>query len=188
MHINRNLQVLLVTLIALHASLLSGCAASTKGQTEARTPGNFIDDEAIETLVVRQMRKSDEGLKNAHLSVVSYNGIVLLLGQVDNEVLKRKALDAATNIRKARTIHNEIEVSGPISRVARSNDSWLTSKVKSRLIGRRDIRGGRIKVVTENSIVYLMGLVTRDHAEKAVAVAQKVFGVQKIVKVFEYID
>ena len=97
---NWNLQAALITLIALLASLLSGCAASTKGQTEARTPGNFIDDEAIETLVVRQMRKSDEGLKNAHLSVVSYNGIVLLLGQVDNDVLKRKALEAATNIRK----------------------------------------------------------------------------------------
>jgi len=60
--------------------------------------------------------------------------------------------------------------------------------VKSRLIARRDIRGSRIKVVTENSVVYLMGLLTRDHAQKAVEVAQKVFGVQKIVKVFEYID
>ena len=169
------------------AILLSGCA-STKGQTDSRTPGNLIDDEAVETLIGRQIRKSDPGLKNAHLSVVSFNGIVLLLGQVDSEVLKRRATEAAANIRKARTIHNEMEISGPISRVARSNDAWLTSKVKSRLVARRDIRGGRIKVVTENSIVYLMGLVTRDHADKAVGVAQKVFGVQKIVKVFEYID
>ncbi len=182
-----SLPVLLIALLSLQLGLTSGCA-NTKGQTESRTPGNFIDDEAIETLVVRQIRKSDDGLKDAHLSAVSYNGIVLLLGQVDSEALKRKALEAATNIRKARTIHNEIEVSGPISRVARSNDAWLTSKVKSRLIARRDIRGGRIKVVTENSIVYLMGLVTRDHADKAVEVAQQVFGVQKIVKVFEYID
>jgi len=168
-----SLPFLLVAMLALPLSLMSGCA-NTKGQTESRTPGNFIDDEAIETLVIRQIRKSDPGLKKAHLSAVSYNGIVLLLGQVDNEPLKRKAL--------------EIEISGPISRVARSNDAWLTSKVKSRLIARRDIRGSRIKVVTENSVVYLMGLLTRDHAQKAVEVAQKVFGVQKIVKVFEYID
>ena len=181
------LSFLFVAMLALPMTLISGCA-NTKGQTESRTPGNFIDDEAIETLVIRQIRKSDPGLKKAHLSAVSYNGIVLLLGQVDNEPLKRKALEAATNIRKARTIHNEIEISGPISRVARSNDAWLTSKVKSRLIARRDIRGGRIKVVTENSVVYLMGLLTRDHANKAVEVAQKVFGVQKIVMVFEYID
>ena len=173
--------------VALMVALLAGCA-NTKGQTDSRTPGNLIDDEAVETLIARQIRKSDPGLKNAHLSVVSFNGIVLLLGQVDSEALKRRATDAATNIRKARTIHNEMEISGPISRVARSNDSWLTSKVKSRLVARRDIRGGRIKVVTENSIVYLMGLVTREHGDKAVAVAQKVFGVQKIVKVFEYID
>lgn len=181
------LPALLGTLTLIILATLGGCAA-TRGQTEPRTPGNFIDDEAVETLVVRQMRKADPGLKKAHLSVVSFNGIVLLLGQVDNEQLKRQALEAATNIRKARTLHNEIQVSGPISRVARSNDSWLTSKVKSRLLARRDIRGVRVKVVTENSIVYLMGLVTRDHADKAVAVAQKVFGVQKIVKVFEYID
>ncbi len=166
---------------------LAGCA-STKGQTDSRTPGNLIDDEAIEILIAREVRKADPGLKKAHLSVVSFNGIVLLLGQVDSEVLKRQATTAATKIRKARTVHNEMEISGPISRVARSNDTWLTSKVKSRLLARRDIRGGRIKVVTENSIVYLMGLVTREHADKAVAVAQKVFGVQKIVKVFEYID
>ena len=72
--------------------------------------------------------------------------------------------------------------------MARSNDTWLTSKVKSRLVARRDIRGGRIKVVTENSVVYLMGLMTREHADNAVSVAQQVFGVQKIVKVFEYTD
>jgi len=178
--------VLLLTLgVAL--SLLGGCV-NTKNQTQARTPGNFIDDEAIETLVTRQIRKADPGLKRAHLSVVSYNGIVLILGQVDTEELKQKALEAAKNIRKAQTIHNEMEISGPISRVARSNDSWLTSKVKTRLLGRRDIRGDRIKVVTENSIVYLMGLVTQDHASRAVASAQNVFGVQKIVKVFQYID
>ena len=75
---------LLAALLALSLGMVSGCA-NTKGQTEARTPGNFIDDEAIETLVVRQIRKSDEGLKNAHLSAVSYNGILLLLGQVDND-------------------------------------------------------------------------------------------------------
>jgi len=183
----KRLPVLLIALLVLTLGMLSGCAA-TRNQTEPRTPGNFIDDEAIETLVIREIRKSDPGLKGAHLSAVSFNGILLLLGQVNNEALKRKALDAATNIRKARTIHNEIEISGPISRVARSNDTWLTSKVKSRLLARRDIRGVRVKVVTENSIVYLMGLVTRDHAQRSVEVAQKVFGVQKIVKVFEYID
>ena len=173
--------------LLMAALLLSGCA-STRGQTEARTPGNFIDDAGIEVVVRREVRRADAGLKRAHLSVVSFNGIVLLLGQVDNEALKLKATEAAQKIRKARKVHNEIEIGGPISRVARSNDTWLTTKVKSRLLARRDIRGSRIKVVTENSVVYLMGLVSRAHADKAVAVAQQVFGVQKIVKVFEYID
>lgn len=181
----RHATAMTVTLLFVQALLLAGCAA-TKGQTQARSSGSFIDDSRIESLVRREVRRADPGLKRAHLSVVSYNGVVLILGQVDNERLKLKATKAATKIRKASKIHNEMEVSGPISRVARSNDTWLTSKVKTRLVARRDIRGGRIKVVTENSVVYLMGLTTRAHADKAVEVARNVFGVQKIVKVFEY--
>jgi len=91
-----------IAILAMALAALGGCA-NTKGQTESRTPGNFIDDEAIETLAIREIRKSDPGLKRAHLSAVSYNGILLLLGQVDNQALKRQALDAATKIRKART-------------------------------------------------------------------------------------
>jgi len=173
------------TLLIAHALVAGGCAA-TKGQTQARSTGSFIDDSRIESLVRREIRRADPGLKRAHVSVVSYNGVVLVLGQVDNERLKLKATQAATKIRKASKVHNEMEISGPISRVARTNDTWLTSKVKTRLVARRDIRGGRIKVVTENSVVYLMGLTTRAHADKAVEVARNVFGVQKIVKVFEY--
>ena len=172
-------------LLITNALIVGGCAA-TKGQTQARSTGSFIDDSRIESLVRREIRRADPGLKHAHVSVVSYNGVVLVLGQVDNERLKLKATQAATKIRKATKVHNEMEISGPISRVARTNDTWLTSKVKTRLVARRDIRGGRIKVVTENSVVYLMGLTTRDHADKAVEVARNVFGVQKIVKVFEY--
>jgi len=70
----------LTVLLALTLGVLGGCAG-TRGQTEPRTPGNFIDDEAIETLAIREIRKSDPGLKRAHLSAVSFNGILLLLGQ-----------------------------------------------------------------------------------------------------------
>ena len=71
---------------------------------------------------------------------------------------------------------------------ARTNDGWLTTKVKSRLIANKEIPGTRVKVQTENGVVFLMGLVNRADADKAVAVAQQVYGVQKIVKVFEYLD
>lgn len=181
----RHATAITIALLIAQTFILSGCAA-TRGQTQARSAGNFIDDSRIERLVRREIRRADPSLNRAHVSVVSYNGVVLVLGQVDNERLKLQATQAATRIRKATKIHNEMEVSGPISRVARTNDTWLTSKVKTRLLARRDIRGGRIKVVTENSVVYLMGLTTRTHADRAVEVARNVFGVQKIVKVFEY--
>ncbi|MEM7220143.1 MAG: BON domain-containing protein [Pseudomonadota bacterium] len=167
-------------------TVLTGCAAP--GETEARTTGRNLDDRGIRRVVTREIRRADPALKKAHLDVTSYNGIVLLLGQVDTEKLKAQATKAALGVRRVRKVHNEIQVSGPISRVSRSNDAWLSSKVKTRLIANKNIRGSRVKVVTENGVVYLMGLMTRDHADKVVATAQQVFGVQKIVKVFEYIE
>ena len=88
---------------------------------------------------------------------------------------------------EVRKIHNELTVAGPTSMVARSNDAWLTTKVKARLIA-KESKGTKIKVLTENSIVYMQGLVTRDQADEAVNVAKDIYGIQKIVKVFEYLD
>ena len=87
-----------------------------------------------------------------------------------------------------RKVHNELGVGGPISHIARSNDGWLTSKVKSKLIGAKEVPGRKVKVQTENGVVYLMGFLTRAEADAAVDVAKSVYGVQQIVRVFEYLD
>ena len=83
---------------------------------------------------------------------------------------------------------NEIEVGGPISYVARTNDTWLTGKVKTKLAADERVNANRVKVVTENGVVYLLGLLPRQQANDTVAIARSVYGVQKIVKVFEYLD
>ena len=148
----------------------------------------MIDDEALEKVVEREIRKSDPELKSAHLVVVSYGGIVLLIGQVSTEELKNKAQAVAQGIAKVSKVHNEVGVGGPISYVARTNDGWLTSKVKGRLIVADDVPGRKVKVQTENGVVYLMGFLTRAEADAAVQAAASVFGVQQIVRVFEYLD
>jgi len=148
----------------------------------------MIDDEALEKVVEREIRKEDPQLKSAHLVVVSYDGNVLLIGQVASVELKSKAETVTQGIAKVREVYNEIGVGGSISYLARSNDGWLTTKVKSKLIAAGDVPGRKVKVQTENGVVYLMGLLTRPEADAAVRVASTVFGVEKIVRVFEYLD
>ena len=122
------------------------------------------------------------------MGVTSFNGQVLLTGQVSSEEEKQAAGAAIKDLRKVRTVHNELEIAGPTSLVARTNDSWLTTKVKTALFTNEDTYAGRVKVVTENGVVYLMGLLSKAESEATVEKTRQVFGVQKIVKVFEYID
>ena len=166
---------------------LAGCALTKPNETR-RTPGVAIDDNVLEVLVESEIRKSNPEFKGSHIVVATYNGVVLLVGQIPAQHLLQQATDTTQKLRRVKRVHNELTVGGPISLFARSNDSWLTSKVKSRLIAAKEVKGLKIKVVTENGVVYLMGLVNRSQADKAVQVAQKVYGVQKIVKVFEYLD
>ena len=179
----RPTRVLLPTL----ALLLSSCATFSD-DPRVRTPGAMLDDEALEKVVHREIRQSDEAFESAHLVIVSYDGIVLLLGQVSTGALKAKAQTVAQGVAKVDKVYNELGVGGPISYLARSNDGWLTTKVKTRLIANDNTPGRKIKVQTENGVVYLVGFLTRAEADAAVEVTKSIYGVQEIVRVFEYLD
>ena len=176
-----------VYLFALVIPMLTGCInlADDPGR---RTPGVLIDDNMLESVVEREIRDSDTGYRGSHIVVVGYNGLILLAGQVPTEALREQAAKVAQGLKRVRKVHNELSVGGPISLVARSNDAWLTTKLKSRLVAADNVNGSKIKVVTEDGVVYLMGLITRNQADSAVTIASDVYGVQKIVKVFEYLD
>ncbi len=163
---------------------LMGCV----NDPSKRTTGTFIDDAVLEPLIKNEIFKSDPNFKGSHIVVVSYNGLVLLAGQVATAQLKKQAAAVAQSVNRVRKVHNELSIGGPTSLVARSNDSWLTTKVKSRLVASPDAKGLKVKVVTENGVVYLMGLLSRAQADAVVSVTANVYGVQKIVKVFEYLD
>ncbi len=174
-------------LLTITISLTTGCTIFGDDPHQ-RTPGVIIDDNVLENLVESEIRKSDPGFKGSHLVVVAYNGLVLLAGQVPSEALREKANVTTQALRRVSKVHNELSIGGPTSIMARTNDGWLTSKVKSRLVANKEINGSKIKVQTENGVVFLLGLVSRAQADRAVAVASKVYGLQKIVKVFEYTD
>ncbi len=185
-------------LFLLLSSLLScyGCsslvAAARTGPIEdnygKRSIGSFIDDSVIETKIKVNLKTTDPRLGKAHISVVSFNGVVVLVGQVPSNNLKRRAGEVAGKVRGVRRMHNELTEAGPLSVPARSNDAWLTTKVKAKLLIARNVKANRIKVVTENGVVYLLGLVPRDLGDRIVGAVRNTFGVQKIVRIFEYIE
>ncbi|MEJ6684484.1 MAG: BON domain-containing protein [SAR86 cluster bacterium] len=179
-----------VIVLALLAAL-QGCASVT-GQTSEdygnRTLGTVWDDQMIESRGKAIVRAASSELHDAHLGITSFNGMVLLTGQVASEETKNAATLAIKDLRKVRTVHNELEIAGPTTMMARTNDAWLTTKVKTVLLTNQETDAGRVKVVTENGVVYLMGLLSRAESEATVEKVRQVFGVQKIVKIFEYIN
>jgi len=170
--------------------ILQGCSAFGPKSDDfgKRTFGTRLDDGRTQSLAKRNIRAADPELNNAHLDVTSFNGIMIITGQVASEELVNAASRAVEGMRNVKQLHNELEVAGPTSLLARTNDNWLTTKIKSSMMISSETDANRIKVVTENGVVYLMGLLTREEAEAAVRLTRKTFGVQKIVKVFEYIN
>lgn len=185
------------TLLAISATvLLSGCATILdatreepfKNNPTERTTGTFIDDEVIEVKAAVNIAKASPALKQAHISVTSYDGVVLLTGQVPNEQERNLAGQVAAKLARVQSVHNELAISGPTSHIVRTNDAWITTKIKANMIADEKIDSTKVKVVTENGVVYLMGKVTAQTGDHAVNIVKSSHGVQKIVKVFEYIN
>lgn len=191
-----SLKTLTLASILSATTLLTGCSDLISASREEpiqenpghRTIGSYIDDEVIETLALVNLKKGSESVQASNIGVTSYNGLVLLTGQAPDEVTRTEAEQILSQLRKVRKIHNEIKISGNASTISRTNDVWLTTKVKAQLLTNETINGSRIKVVTSASTVYLMGLVSTQEADIAVDITRSISGVEKIVKVFEYVN
>lgn len=185
-----------IALLLLALMAASGCTtlvnATTKDPIELnpgkRSMGMRIDDRQLETIATVNIKRAHERLDQAPISVHSYNGVVLLTGQVPNRELRRTAGETVSKIHSVRQVHNELEVEEATSFLSRTNDAWLTTKVKTQLLASRDVEGGRVRVITENGAVYLMGLVSRAEADTVTEIVRHTGGVKKVVRVFEYID
>jgi osmotically-inducible protein OsmY len=125
---------------------------------------------------------------DSHVNVTSYNRMVLLTGEVGSAAAKTEAGQVAQAVENVRGVFNEIQVAGNSSLTARANDSYLTSKVKARFVDSGKLNALHVKVVSESGVVYLMGMVKRQEAEVATELARTTGGVQKVVRVFEYLD
>ena len=177
--------------------MLTGCTTILVATTDengiqedpgVRTAGTVVEDEAIETKVEVNMKSMEPAFKDAHFNVISHNGVVLLVGQVQSEALKARAGQiAAQASAQVRRVHNELEVAGKTTLLSRTNDSWISTKVRTQLVANESVPANQIRVITENGVVYLMGMVTQSQGDQAALLARNVAGVSKVVKVFEYI-
>ncbi|MFA5625893.1 MAG: BON domain-containing protein [Thiohalomonadaceae bacterium] len=177
--------------------LLQGCAPVLVGTAavgavavvdDNRTTGTIIDDKAISIKSGNLIRNDEEMRGKTHINVTSFNGIVLLSGEVASANHRAKAEKLTYTVPKVRQVINEISVAPISSMASRSSDSWITSKVKSQLFAEKNVPGNQIKVFTEAQTVYLMGLVTQQQGERASEIARHTSKVKRVVKLFEYIE
>jgi len=175
--------------------LLSGCVTALVATVaiatidiihDRRTVGEYIDDGAIEVTSRNILVSNPEFRKTSHVKTQSWNGILLLTGEIDNERIKPELVNRLRSIKGVRQVVDETTITGKTKLWARTNDAWITSKVKSRLVLKTGLKANRVKVVTTRGSVYLMGIVTRDEADRATELTQTVRGVKRVVKVFEY--
>ncbi len=182
---------LIIMLLAV--SLLSGCVAAVVGGAggaalvgaDRRTVGTVTEDQGIE--IKANSRISDK-FPDAHINITSYNRMLLLTGETANNAARTEIEKVARAIENVRGVYNEIAVVGNSSLSSRTNDAYLTGKVKARFVDGQKFNAVHVKVVTESNTVYLLGMVNRKEADDATEIARTTSGVQKVVRLFEFLD
>ncbi len=169
----------------LDALIVGGMATGAVVAADRRQSEVLLGDQRIEFAASSRIGEAikDQG----HVNITAYNNVVLLTGEVPTAEMKAQTEKIASEVPNVKSVVNEIQIAGVSSLGSRTNDSYLTSKVKGNFVGSNKFLPNHVKVVTEAGVVYLMGLVTREEADAAAEAARSTSGVQKVVRVFEYI-
>jgi len=170
------------------AIVAGGAAGAASIASDTRTTSSIIEDQAIEFRLAGQLQSDNEMTEFTNINVTSYNNILLLTGEAPTDALKEKASTYAQQDSKVKRIYNEIKVTDPLPFKARNYDTWLTTKIKTKLLATKDINSFDVKVVTSDTTVFLLGLISRQDAEAVTQVIARIKGVTRIVKAFEYTD
>ncbi len=180
-----------MTAAVLSAGALSACAPLLLGGavlggglvlSDRRTTGIQVEDETIEIKAGSRLRAL---ASLGHVNVTSYNRVVLITGEVPTEADKTAVAAALAGVENVRSIANELAVAPNTSLASRSNDTVISGKVKASMVEVKDVQANAFKVVTERSVVYLMGRVTERESRRSAEIASSVAGVRKVVRVFE---
>ncbi len=177
------------------ALLLQGCAAvligsagvATKSATDARTVGTQVDDGTLELRVANALAANKQIKASTHINEMAYQGKVLLTGQAPSQEMAETARQIAAKTDGATDVYNEIRIGENISLGTSSNDTWITTKIRSQLLTSDQVKSSSIKVTTENGEVFLMGLVTPSEGQAAATLASRVAGVKHVTTVYTFI-
>lgn len=180
-------------IFVLISALLSSCVAVVVAGAAAglvvydKRSVSMLDNDARIFYQINNRIAADPKFHNSHIVISSFNQVVLLAGQTPVESTRTYAEQIARSTPKVVRVYNQITVQAPISMAQRSKDTWITSQVRAQMLTKKGLESGSIRVITENSVVFLMGIATREQSNLAVDVARHVKGVTKVVKVFRYI-
>ena len=186
----KKVMVLLGLILNLQACIfVVGAAAGAAAIAivyDHRTIENSIQDTKIANSIINKIKEVPALKEESHIEVTVFNRIVLLTGETPNAEWRQQTEDIAKSVANVGRVYNQLTIEGPTSSLTRTSDSWITTKIKSQMLATDDLKSSSIKVVTENGVVYLMGIVSREQANIAVEIARQVSGVQKVIKIFQY--
>lgn len=180
---------------ALLSTPMIGCssflAATHDGPIEhdpgQRTLGEVMDDRQITTHLAVNLVKADPIFDQANVNIMVYNGVVLLTGELPSKDLRELAGNVARNIGAVRQVHNQINIATKATFYSRTNDNWIGTKIRTKLINSQQIESNRVKIVVENRVVYIMGLLSESEAQHVTELARTTDGVVKVVRAIELI-
>jgi osmotically-inducible protein OsmY len=164
----------------------AGAGTAVMVAADRRQPEVVLGDQRIEVTAGTRIR--DQMRDQTNINVASFNYVVLLTGEAPTEQLKAEAERIVAAIPQVKSVVNEIQIAAPSTFGSRSNDTFLTGRVKAGFINSGRFSPNDVKVITEAGVVYLMGLVTHKEAEDATETARSTGGVRKVVRVFEFIS
>lgn len=168
------------------AAFMAGTAAGGAIIYDKRSVPTMVQDRDMANEALKRIMNDPDLNNHARIAIASFDQVLLMVGQAPTEQLRDRAYQLVSSVPKVKRIYNEVTIGPPISTKQQATDSWLTTKAKSAMLAERGLKSSQIKVVTENNIVYLMGIVTRKQADLAATAASHVTGVAQVVKVFEY--
>ncbi len=167
--------------------VISSAAIATKSITDPRSFGTQLDDSTLKLRIENILSKDTQLKKYAHIVVIVYQGQVLLIGQAPNANIARRAKQITMSVEGVKEIYNEIRFGMPINISTASSDIWITTKIRLKILTNDAVKSTNVKITTENSEVFLFGVVAIKEAETIAKIASEMRGVKHVTTVFSYV-
>ncbi|EQC01280.1 divisome-associated lipoprotein YraP [Photorhabdus temperata] len=170
------------------AAVVGSAAVATKTATDPRTIGQQVDDGTLEARVSNALNKDKQIKERIRVITTAYQGKVLLTGQSPDSSLSDRAKQIASRVDGAHVVYNEIRQGKPVELSTASKDTWVTTKVRSKILASDSVKSSNIKVVTENGEVFLLGILTKQEGNAAAKIASETDGVKRVTTAFTYLN